>query len=89
MWLPRLLRNALESLESAQKLSSDVDRLRAAVEALEAIQLQRDLQWTETKDQISRHLKRVAALKNAGSDKDDRADLVAAVLARKFPSQGG
>jgi len=57
------LRRLLGSLESAQKLVSDVGELRSAVEALEALQLEREGQWTEAKDQIYRHLKRMQAIK--------------------------
>lgn len=89
MWLPARLRNVLGSLEKAQNLADEVQGLRAAVEALEAVQLEREVQWTETKDQLLRHLKRVQAIKQHQSQADDRSDLVAHVLARKFPRSGG
>lgn len=63
MWLPARLRAVLGSLETAQKLVADVGELRASVEALEALQLAREGQWTEAKDQIYRHLKRIQAVK--------------------------
>ena len=90
MWLPARLRNALESLETAQNLRVEVQELRAAVAALEAVQLDREVQWTETKDQVLRHLKRVQAVRAHQDAKDEpNGDLVARVLASKFPRSGG
>jgi len=90
MWLPARLRNALESIETAQNLQVEVQELRAAVAALEAVQLDREVQWTETKDQVLRHLKRVQAIRQhqEEADKPDNG-LVARVLASKFPRSGG
>jgi hypothetical protein len=66
-----------------------VRELRAAVAALDAVQLDREVQWTETKDQVLRHLKRVQAIRqHQEEDKPDNG-LVARVLASKFPRSGG
>lgn len=90
MWLPARLRNALESLEAAQKLSVDVAELRGKIEALEALQLEREVQWTETKDQVLRHLKRVQAVRQhlEAKEADPTRPSQATVLAMKY-RQGG
>lgn len=65
-----------------------VQALTHRLEALESMQLQRDLQWHETRDQISRHLKRIAAIdqrrRMAGDDpdQDDTLDLIKAKFGR-------
>jgi hypothetical protein len=88
MWLPAKLRSALESLETAQNLSVDVGELRGKIEALEAVQLERELQWTETKDQVLRHLKRVQAIRQHQLEPDLGAELRKQLIARKFPRGG-
>lgn len=88
MWLPRAFRNALESLQSAQLLAAEVTVLRQQVEALEATQLDREVQWTEAKDQIFRHMKRVQAIRQHASEPDTGAELRNQLIARKFPKGG-
>lgn len=91
MWLPAKLRSALEALETAQNLAVDVGELRSKIEALEALQLEREVQWTETKDQVLRHLKRVQAIRQHQQDAEEPAGRpsLAAVIAAKYRNQGG
>jgi len=90
MWLPKRLRDLLGSLEKAQNLSVDVGELRTKIEALEALQLDREVQWTETKDQVLRHLKRVQAIRqHQEAEEPAQSPVVAQLLARKFPRNGG
>lgn len=89
MWLPARLRGLLESLESAQKLSVDVGELREKIEALEALQLEREIQWTETKDQVLRHLKRVQAIRqHQEANEEPGRPSQATVLAMKYGKGG-
>lgn len=85
MWLPARLRNVLESLEAAQSLLGEVGELRTKIEALEALQLEREVQWTETKDQVFRHMKRVQAIRQhqEAAEPEGRPTL-AAVIAAKY-----
>jgi len=91
MWLPARLRGFLESLESHQKLVVDLGELREKIEALEALQLSREVQWSEARDQIYRHLKRANAIKQH-QDKQDEAESgrpsQATVLAMKYGKGG-
>jgi hypothetical protein len=85
MWLPARLRNVLESLEAAQSLQVEVHELRGKIEALEALQLEREVQWTETKDQVFRHMKRVQAIRqHADAAEDPERPSLAAVIAAKY-----
>jgi hypothetical protein len=88
MWLPTKLRSALESLETAQNLQAEVQGLREKIEALEALQLDREVQWTETKDQVLRHLKRVQAvrqhLEGDAPAEDPTRPSIAQVIAAKY-----
>ena len=89
MWLPARLRGLLGSLESAQKLSVDVRELRAQVEALEALQLTREVQWSEARDQIYRHLKRANAIKqHQDAAEESGRPSQATVLAMKYRNGG-
>lgn len=90
MWLPARLRGLLESLQSAQKLSVDVGELREKIEALEALQLEREIQWTETKDQVLRHLKRVQAIRQhqEAAEAEPGRPSQATVLAMKYGKGG-
>lgn len=90
MWLPARLRNALESLETAQNLAAEVGELRGKIEALEALQLDREVQWTETKDQVLRHLKRVQAIRQhqEAAEEPSSRPSQATVLAMKYGKGG-
>lgn len=88
MWLLTRLKNALESAEAAQNLQGEVQELHAKVVALEAAQLDREVQWTETKDQVLRHLKRVQAIRQHSQEPDTGAELRNQLIARKFPKGG-
>jgi hypothetical protein len=89
MWLPRVLRNALESLERAEKLAGEVQGLREQIAALDALQLEREGQWTETKAQVFRHLKRIQATKGYDlSQEETGRPSAATVLAMKYRNQG-
>jgi hypothetical protein len=89
MWLPRVLRDALESLESAQNLAGEVQGLRDQVAALEALQLEREGQWTETKAQVFRHLKRIQATKGYDlAQEENGRPSAATVLAMKYRNPG-
>lgn len=61
------------------------------VERLEAMQLDRELQWTETKDKLLRYLKRVQELDRRAADPAtaDRANQLANVISAKFPRAAG
>lgn len=89
MWLLRRLQNALRGLESAGALSAQVKELRERVEALDRLQVERELEWQEARDAIYRNLKRAQALKQRSGDEDDgfqRAQALARTL--KFPNSG-
>jgi len=88
MWLLTRLKNALQAAEAAQTLQVEVRELAGKIEALEAVQLAREVQWTETKDQVLRHLKRVQAVRQH-QDADPAAELRNQLIARKFPRTGG
>lgn len=88
MWLLTRLRNALESAEAAQSLQAEVRELTGKIEALEALQTDREVQWTEAKDQIFRHMKRVQAIRQHASEPDHGAELRNQLIARKFPKGG-
>lgn len=88
VWLPARLRSVLESLETAQNLQGEVQALQGKIEALEALQLDREVQWTEAKDQIFRHMKRVQAIRQHASEPDTGAELRNQLIARKFPKGG-
>jgi hypothetical protein len=86
MWLPARLRTALESLENAQNLRGEVQELRATVEGLESLQLAREIEWRETKEQVFRHLKRAAAIRQHQEDPEPASSRpsAATVLAMKY-----
>lgn len=60
---------------AVRELEGNLANLRGRLEELEAHQLAHDVAWTEAKDQISRHLKRVAAIEQR-SGKATAADEV-------------
>lgn len=88
MWLLTRLRNALESAEAARSLQAEVKELTGKIEALEALQTDREVQWTEAKDQIFRHMKRVQAIRQHSQEPDLGAELRNQLIARKFPNRG-
>lgn len=89
MWLPARLKSFLESLEAAQNLRVEVTELRSEIEALQALQLEREIQWTETKDQVLRHLKRVQAIRQHQDEREESGrPSQATVLAMKYKGGG-
>lgn len=74
---------------SLSVLVTELAELRSKVEQLEGLQLDRELQWTETKDKLLRYLKRVQELdRRAGEEPGGnaaRAAQLAKVLETKFP----
>lgn len=72
-------------------LVQEVFALKARVTELEEVQLRREVEWRETKDQVLRHLKRINAVKQhedareaASQSGDHERPPVAAVLAAKY-----
>lgn len=79
-----------------QQLTQEIFRLNGRVTDLENVQLKRELEWSETKDQILRHLKRAGAIKQHIDERTSEEPTAtrpapAVVLAAKFPrtQQGG
>lgn len=58
--------------------------LEARLTELESHQLAHDVAWTEAKDQIGRHLKRVAAIENRQGHREERSELSRRVLELKL-----
>ena len=75
-----------------------VHELVKRIGALEEIQLRREIEWAETKDQVYRHLKRLNAVKqhlderesseDASGTTNDKRPAPSAVLAAKFGRSG-
>jgi hypothetical protein len=68
----------------------DPQGLESRLAALEDLQTRREIEWRETKDQISRHLKRAAAVE--ARSKDGRTpvdDLSQQLLEMKLRRSGG
>lgn len=90
----RAFLHPVDHLPAPPTLEGRVEALEAKIAALEALQLDRELQWTETKDKLLRYLKRVQELDRrhggAGNGSDDgHAAALAQVLALKYPKRGG
>lgn len=67
--------------------------LAKRVEELERIQLDRELQWTETKDKLLRYLKRVQELDRRDQPQEPETPAgrpsLSSVISAKFPRQTG
>lgn len=62
----------------------DLSDLEARLARLEDREIAHDIAWKEAKDQISRHLKRVAILESRSGKDGAAGDLQQRVLALKF-----
>lgn len=87
-WLRRHDQNAGDHPSRAE-----FDALLKRVEALDEVQLSRELAWKEIRDQISRYLSRAAALEQRARQResnggDEASDHLVAVLRAKYPKLG-
>jgi hypothetical protein len=90
--------DGLSSLQSAvATLATEVADLRTKVDGLDALQVDREIAWKETRDKLLRYLKRVQELdrrENGGDDEsresaNPRTAQIAAILGMKFPKKEG
>jgi hypothetical protein len=89
----RAFLHPVDHLPAPPTLVARLEALEAKLAALETLQLDRELQWTETKDKLLRYLKRVQELdrrhgSNSGGEGDAHASALAQVLALKYPKRG-
>lgn len=72
-------------LEAFQEAVTD---LRREVARLTERELAHDVAWSEAKDQVSRHLKRVQSVEARAGVRDSRADLTQQLLDLKLRKAG-
>ena len=95
------LRSTLQGIRAAAALSDRLEaverenaKLRKAVQALDDEQVDRIARFTKLRDDVLRHMKRVAELDRREEEKQEKAKepqsrVLKAVLDAKFNKQGG
>jgi hypothetical protein len=89
--------NLLGWLRKRERLPGDTptraefDALTARLEALDDVQLKREMDWKEIRDQLKRYLSRAAAYEQRARQREEgeHDPTTAALLALKFPNNRG
>ena len=79
-----LLRRFRAFLHPGDTPNEVLNDLVARLTHLEARELAHDVAWTEAKEQITRHLKRVTEVQRRAGGDNGQLDLSSIVLAQKF-----